>query len=287
MSKVLVENNTLVNIADAIRSKTGKEDKMKPGQMAEEIGNIETGGADSLGTFLNTVAPEIVTAKNTNLVQYSFYLGSHYSGKVFNFNFPELLTVERTAFEGFSSSSLTKVANFIAPKIQNIDQEAFKFCAISNIDVSNVSTLGSYCFAYSTISNATLDLSCLTNCAYGAFYKTSGFTTALIGTNNSDTTATDYRGGLMYQSANLQRVEIKASSIKDESFRYCSKLTEFVIRKENAIITLEAVSAFKDTPIASGTGYIYVPDALLEKYEVATNWVSYADQLKPLSELEA
>ena len=32
-------------------------------------------------------------------------------------------------------------------------------------------------------------------------------------------------------------------------------------------------------------GYIYVPDALVDSYKKATNWVTYADQIKPLSEL--
>lgn len=35
----------------------------------------------------------------------------------------------------------------------------------------------------------------------------------------------------------------------------------------------------------NGTCLIYVPDNLVEEYKVATNWVQYADRIKPLSEL--
>lgn len=45
-------------------------------------------------------------------------------------------------------------------------------------------------------------------------------------------------------------------------------------------------SILNNTPIASGTGYIYVPDELVEDYKVATNWSELADQIKPISELE-
>lgn len=41
---------------------------------------------------------------------------------------------------------------------------------------------------------------------------------------------------------------------------------------------------FTNTLIASGTGFIYVPDALVESYKTATNWSTYADQILPLSE---
>ena len=39
------------------------------------------------------------------------------------------------------------------------------------------------------------------------------------------------------------------------------------------------------TPIASGTGSIYVPDASVEAYKGATNWSDYASRIKGISEL--
>ena len=43
-------------------------------------------------------------------------------------------------------------------------------------------------------------------------------------------------------------------------------------------------SAFQETLIESGNGYIYVPDKLIEQYKTATNWSVFANQIKPLSE---
>ena len=44
MSKVFIEETTLTAIGDAIRSKTGGEDLIAPGNMATEITNLPTGG---------------------------------------------------------------------------------------------------------------------------------------------------------------------------------------------------------------------------------------------------
>lgn len=43
-------------------------------------------------------------------------------------------------------------------------------------------------------------------------------------------------------------------------------------------------NAFKDTKIGKGTGYIYVPRALIDSYKAATNWSTYADQFRALED---
>ena len=68
----------------------------------------------------------------------------------------------------------------------------------------------------------------------------------------------------------------------------CTALTAFVITNEEQVCTLSSTSScFANTPIKSGTGYIYVPDALVDSYKTATNWSTFASQIKPLSELPA
>ena len=52
----------------------------------------------------------------------------------------------------------------------------------------------------------------------------------------------------------------------------------------NQVCTLANTNAFTNTPIANGTGYIFVPDDLVDSYKTATNWSVYADQIKPMSE---
>ena len=59
----------------------------------------------------------------------------------------------------------------------------------------------------------------------------------------------------------------------------------FVEIIENLTCTLSNANVFTGTPIASGTGFIYVPDEAVETYKTATNWNTYASQIKGLSEI--
>ena len=68
-----------------------------------------------------------------------------------------------------------------------------------------------------------------------------------------------------------------------QMFYYCSALTTVIIDNEN-VFPMTNVNMFTGTPIESGTGYVYVPDNLVDTYKTATNWSTYADQIKPLSE---
>lgn len=65
----------------------------------------------------------------------------------------------------------------------------------------------------------------------------------------------------------------------------CSKLTALVLRNPSQVVTLVSGSNFlASTPIKSGTGYIYVPSALVDSYKAATNWSTYAAQFRALED---
>ena len=74
------------------------------------------------------------------------------------------------------------------------------------------------------------------------------------------------------------------TSISSSAFSNCTVLTKLIIRTPQ-VCTLGNTNAFTSTPIASGTGYVYVPDELVEQYKASTNWVTYANQIKGISEL--
>lgn len=72
--------------------------------------------------------------------------------------------------------------------------------------------------------------------------------------------------------------------IDAKGFNKCSSLETLILRKSDAICTLANVSAFTSTPIASGTGYVYVPSALVDSYRTATNWSTYANQFREIED---
>lgn len=82
-------------------------------------------------------------------------------------------------------------------------------------------------------------------------------------------------------------VEGMLTYIGTKCFNSCSNLKKFVLSNVTNVPNLYNKAAFNSTPIASGTGYIYVPDALVDSFKSATNWSTYADQIKGISELEA
>ena len=72
------------------------------------------------------------------------------------------------------------------------------------------------------------------------------------------------------------------TAINEASFRGCSSLVTFICLATTPP-TLNT-SAFTSTPISAKTGTIYVPDASVEAYKSASNWVNYESRIKPLSE---
>ena len=71
--------------------------------------------------------------------------------------------------------------------------------------------------------------------------------------------------------------------IRYSTFYANKKLVTLIIRTQ-AVAKLDNTNAFKDTPIASGTGYVYVPSALVNSYKSATNWSTYADQIRAIED---
>ena len=47
---------------------------------------------------------------------------------------------------------------------------------------------------------------------------------------------------------------------------------------------LDDVSVFSDTPISKGTGYIYVPKALVESYQAHEKWSTYSNQFRAIED---
>ena len=72
--------------------------------------------------------------------------------------------------------------------------------------------------------------------------------------------------------------------VNNNMFQYCTNLKTLIINNPN-LFKITNVNAFSNSLIASGTGYVYVPDNMVETYKTATNWSYYSSQIKPLSEL--
>ncbi|HEY8390743.1 MAG TPA: leucine-rich repeat domain-containing protein, partial [Clostridia bacterium] len=72
------------------------------------------------------------------------------------------------------------------------------------------------------------------------------------------------------------------SSISDYAFRICYSILKYVFNRTTPP-TLASTSAFNNI---NSICKIYVPDESVEAYKTATNWVTYADYIYPISEME-
>jgi hypothetical protein len=46
----------------------------------------------------------------------------------------------------------------------------------------------------------------------------------------------------------------------------------------------DAINTFLNTPLASGTGFIYVPQDLIEAYKIDENWSQYANYFRAIED---
>lgn len=74
-------------------------------------------------------------------------------------------------------------------------------------------------------------------------------------------------------------------TIGSYAFGNCSSLKKVVFPNITSVPTLSNTNAFTGTPIANGTGYFYIPDTLVTQMQSASNWSTYASQIKGVSEL--
>ena len=108
---------------------------------------------------------------------------------------------------------------------------------------------------------------------------------------NSPTVKT-ITSGAFYGCTTLGTVDLSSiEEIGPSAFYNCSKLVAFIIRKTNSLCVLGNNNAFQKSPIGRGsygvsslTGYIYVPSALMESYQAATNWSKYASSFRAIED---
>lgn len=82
----------------------------------------------------------------------------------------------------------------------------------------------------------------------------------------------------------LTRIDFPVlKSMNNNAFNNAPLLETLILRSET-MCTLGGSSPFADSPIASGTGYIYVPRALVDSYKTATNWSTYATQFRAIED---
>lgn len=83
----------------------------------------------------------------------------------------------------------------------------------------------------------------------------------------------------------LNKVDCWITDIPDgDTFGYCERLYALIIRSDT-VCTLSNINAFNSgSSMVMGTGFIYVPRALVDDYKAATNWSTFASQIRAIED---
>lgn len=200
-----------------------------------------------------------------------------------------------------TSDYLTQLQNDKATLVDNLttkgvtasDDETFTELVPKVLDISSggdvVITDASYLFyngARTDYLEAILD-ACknVTNCAY-MFYNCTELTSLDLSNFNTANVTTMFNMFNLCRSLekiDLSNFDVSKVTNMRSMFYNCNSLSKVIIDNQT-VFDLKS-NVFLETPINEGTGFIYVPDNMVETYKSATNWSTYADQIKGMSEL--
>lgn len=149
------------------------------------------------------------------------------------------------------------IVEYRNPRPVTIGNRFFSYCYdLVTVELPNAVSVGQYAFTYCTALKE-LSLPSATNIEAFAFQNCSMLTVVELGA---------------------------ANGLQSNVFTN-TNINKLILRRTDTITTNNSTAVFNNTPMSRGEGHIYVPDHLMEQYKTATNWSTYADQIKPLSEL--
>ena len=137
--------------------------------------------------------------------------------------------------------------------------------------------IGSYAFSNCSALTS-VSLPAATSIGYSAFSNCSALTSVSL------PAATSIGYSAFSSCTRLTSVSLPlATSIDIKAFSNCYDLTSVILGNTEQVATISSTNVFN----GSSNAIIYVPDALVNDYKATTNWSTYANRIKGISELPA
>lgn len=161
-----------------------------------------------------------------------------------------------TKLDSNAMAYCTSLTTVYIPLLKTTNTAAFRGCSnLASVDFSNIVTVGGYIVADCPLIKH-LRFPLATSVQNNAFANCRGLITAEF----------------------AQKVDISSYV-----FNNCTSL-EAAIFRGTEMSTLSHAQTFAGSKVAAGTGYIYVPAALIDTYKAATNWSNYANQFRAIED---
>lgn len=276
-SELTALNGYILGAYDEIDTKGGTVPANKNmANLASAIASISGGGGDTTGwaDVMHGTGTIVNDSLLTTTGKEAFRASSNVtSGQVFqkitSASFPNLTRINEYCF--FNWNALTTMN---IPACTFIGSYAFASCtALTTLIAPNVAHIGGTTTSESNGSRAFNSCSSLTE-----IYMPNaelGWTT-ILGYES-------YSEYVFNGCTNLAKIRIKPSRIGPNVFKGCSGLKALILMSES-VPTLSNTNAFTNSGVASGTGYIYVRKSLEESYKTASNWSTYASQIRAIED---
>lgn len=237
----------LTDVADAIREKKGTTDAINPQDFSAEIASIQGSGGDN--SAVDGVLANTATSLKSNATSLRAYALRGCS-KLVSVDLPNVTSVGDNALYGVGAKEL------YLPACTKVGGTAICYCnSLVKINLPKCTSLGTYAFRDNKLL-ADVSLPSVTTLSQNALY-------------NCDS---------------LKKISLPSVATINASAFNGSANFETLILEKSSVVTLANTNAFNGTKIASGTGYIYVPSALVESYQSASNWSTYAAQIRAIED---
>lgn len=250
------ENMSINELVEAILALIGQKGAYNIVQNLLDDGNSELvitdasgSNANELDSFITREISGVYT--NDRITKVGLY-GLGGCENLTSINLPNVVTVGDS---GFYNCKLLKSVNL--PKLTSLGNNGFNNTGLESINLPLCNKIGSSSFSYTKqLVSVILPLA------------------ASI-------------PGFCFNYSSVQKIDTSSvTSIAAYALGNARQLDTLILRNSSVCTLANSTNTFTNTKIAAGTGHIYVPDNLVDSYKTATNWVTFANQIKPISELE-
>lgn len=92
---------------------------------------------------------------------------------------------------------------------------------------------------------------------------------------------------LPFYRSKLEVIVFKKDFVISQQLFFRANSLHSIVIEHDSLVSISNDGSLSDTPIANGSGFIYVPGNLVEDYKAAANWSTYANQIKPINVADA
>ena len=262
-------------ICDKIRDKTNSNELINHQDIPDKINNlVDSGIINEYNELLSMINQNnTIIELNSNEIE---NINICFVGctSLTTIDLPKCTSIKNNTFRG-----CTNLTTVNLPECTSIGNNAFSGCtSLTTVNLPKCTSIGDS--AFNSCTNLTnVNLPECTSIGNNAFYNC----TSLTNVNLPECTSIGVHA--FDHCTNLTTIDLpKCTSIEEYAFVSCTNLTTIIL-SNNQVVTFGGIYTFSSSGISRGSGYIYVPDNLVDSYKTATKWSNYANQIKPLSEL--